>query len=481
MNKKIRIRFAPSPTGNLHIGGARTALFNFLFARHNQGTFILRIEDTDKERSTQEYLNSILDSLKWLELNWDEGPEIGGEYGPYNQIARLDIYSQYIKKLLETKNAYICNCSPERLEQIKTQAQLQKQPPKYDGKCRNANISSLEKGSVIRFKIPQEGITKFNDLIRKEVSFENKLLDDFIIQRSDGTPIYNFTVVIDDLTMEISHVIRGEDHISNTPKQILLYKALGINPPQFAHLPLIFGKDKTRLSKRHGATSVIEYQKQGFLKEALINYLSLLGWSYDDKQEFFTIQELIKNFSLERVSKNPAIFDLEKLYWINGNYIRNLDIDKLTELCLPYLKEAYNLQKEDIKQKYNWIKKIVKLNQDRLKYLAEIVELTNFFFQKKLQYDEKAVEKILLKENPKEILNKVIEKIENLQEFTIENLENVIKQLAEELNINASKIIHPVRVSCTGQSKGPGLFELMAILEKETVLERIKNTITTYC
>jgi glutamyl-tRNA synthetase len=476
---KVRVRFAPSPTGDLHLGGARTALFNFLFARHHQGTFILRIEDTDRERSRDEYLQSILGSLKWLEIKWDEGPEVGGDYGPYFQSARSRIYQEYTQKLLAEKKAYFCLCSPERLANLKKKAQREKKNFGYDGACREKEIYSLppDKKAVVRFKTPKEGTTGFNDLIRGKVTFENNLIDDFIIQRSDGSATYNFTVVVDDITMKISHVIRGEDHISNTAKQLLLYQALNFSPPQFAHLPLIFGKDRARLSKRHGATAVIDYQKQGFLKSALINYLALLGWTYNGVQEFFTLEELIEKFSLEKISKTAAIFDLEKLTWMNGHYIRQLPLDELTELTLPYLTEANLISDEEGLEKYSWIKEIVRLHQERMFTLSEISFLTRYFFEEEVQIEEKLWEKYLRKPGVKEILLAVREKISKNPIFEAGFLEQVIREVAAELEIGAGKVIHPVRVAISGRNFGPGLFEMMEVLGREKVFARLDKVI----
>lgn len=463
---KIKTRFAPSPTGYLHIGGARTALFNWLFAKHHNGNFVLRIEDTDQARSTKEYEDSILASLKWLGLNWDEGP--------YRQTERLHIYREYAYNLLKSGLAYYCFCSSEELEQKRKQAMIEKKPSKYDKKCRNLSpkeIEILQNKSIIpsiRFKIPETGSTKFIDLIRGEISFENSLLDDFIILRSNNLPTYNFTVVIDDILMEITHILRGEDHISNTPKQILLYQSLKANIPQFAHFPLILGHDKSPLSKRHGAVSMIYYQEQGYLSHALVNYLALLGWAYDDKQEFFSIDELVAKFNLSKVSKTGAIFNIEKLDWMNGEYIRALDNNSLTNLVIPYL-NTY-ITKEEAEKKFDWIKSIVKLNKDRIKKLSDIVNLSDFFFIHKLE--KKMFDKY---KNLEEIFIKIIDELKNIEDFSCSKIENVIRKISLEFNLSASKIIHPLRVSLTGKTIGPGLFELMEILGKNETIKRLKE------
>ncbi|MFA5353014.1 MAG: glutamate--tRNA ligase, partial [Thermodesulfovibrionales bacterium] len=327
MTDDIRVRFAPSPTGHLHIGGARTALFNWLLARHNNGTFILRIEDTDTTRSTDEYIDAIIEGMNWLKLSWDEGP--------FRQTDRFDIYRSYVEKLISQGKSYRCYCTPEELEQRRQEAMAQGKPPKYDGRCRHLKEPIEGKPYAVRFLMPQEGRTVVNDLIKGVVEFDNNQLEDLIILRADGTPTYNFVVVVDDIDMRISHVIRGDDHLNNTPKQIHICKALGWEPPAFGHLPMILGADKTRLSKRHGATSVMAYKDEGYLPDALVNYLVRLGWSYGD-QEVFTREELIKCFSMENIGKSASVFNPEKLLWLNSQYINNADPAELVEMVLPF-------------------------------------------------------------------------------------------------------------------------------------------------
>src|SRR4030042_2365529 len=331
LTNTVRVRFAPSPTGYLHIGGARTALFNYLYAKHNKGAFILRIEDTDRTRSTEEYISAIIEGMKWLNLDWDEGP--------YRQVERFDVYRSYTEKLLEEGKAYYCYCSPEELEQRRKEALAKGKSPKYDGRCRDLKEPVPERKPAVRFRMPQEGETIVNDLIRGRIVFDNTHLDDLIIMRSDETPTYNFTVVVDDVDMNITHVIRGDDHINNTPKQIHIYNALGYKVPLFAHLPMILGPDKTRLSKRHGATSVIAYKEMGYLPDALVNYLVRLGWSYGD-QEVFTRDELINYFSFENIGKSSAVFNPEKLLWLNSQYIIKSNPKELGELVIPFLENA---------------------------------------------------------------------------------------------------------------------------------------------
>ena len=375
---EIRVRFAPSPSGHLHIGGARTALYNWLFARQKKGKFILRIEDTDVQRSTEESINAILDGLKWLGLDWDEGPGKEGEFGPYFQSQKQDIYNEHIDKLIKEGKAYPCFCTSEELNAQKEEAKKEKKEYRYNGKCKKMDPEKAKqqlekkKPHVIRIKKNIEGSIIFNDLVKGEINIHSDTIDDFIIRRSDGNPIYNFAVTIDDILMKITHVLRGDDHISNTPKQILLYKALGAEPPLFAHLPMILGEDKTRLSKRHGATAVQEYRDKGFLPEAVCNYLARLGWSYDDSQEIFSIDELIKKFSIEKVSSNPAVFDPKKLKWLNSVYIQKLDIDKKIELAVPFLIKNDLIDQDFADNNSDFLKKIIEIIGDRFKSLEDI-------------------------------------------------------------------------------------------------------------
>lgn len=453
----VRVRFAPAPTGYLHIGGARTALFNWLFAKQHNGKFILRIEDTDVKRSTNDSLNAILDNLNWLGITWDEGP--------YFQSKRLSIYQKYVEKLLQDNKAYYCYCTQEELKAHRKSGK----EPTYDGRCRDLSLSrrkeyeSSGRKPTVRFKT-SSGTTKVNDLIRSELSFDNALFGDFIIVRSDGVPTYNFACSIDDASMEITHVIRGEDHISNTPRQILLYQALGFDIPEFAHLPLILGLDKTPLSKRHGDVAIGHYIQEGYLAEALVNYLSLLGWSTSDSQQIISKQELLSKFSIDRVTKNPAIFDLEKLRWLNGEYIRKLDIDTLTELCISYMNKIQNSK----------FKEIVKLFQERIKTLGDFPRQAEFFFTDKIKYQQEAVEEVLMKNGIREILEQVKTGLSKLDTFDTDSIEKNIRELAVQLKIKASAIIHPLRVALTGSKASPGIFEVMSLLGKDRVQERLE-------
>ncbi|MFH2012709.1 MAG: glutamate--tRNA ligase [Pseudomonadota bacterium] len=458
----IRTRFAPSPTGYLHIGGARTALFNWLFARHFQGKFILRIEDTDRARSTEESIQAIYDGMEWLGLDWDEGP--------YLQTERFSIYREYIEKLIKKGKAYYCYCTPQKLNEKRKLALAEGRKPKYDGKCRELDKPESGEPHVVRFKSPIEGTTVVNDAIKGEVRFENSELDDLIIQRSDGYPTYNFTVVVDDITMEITHVIRGDDHLNNTPKQILLYQALGSSLPQFAHVPMILGTDKTRLSKRHGATSVMAYKELGYLPQALVNYLVRLGWSHGD-QEILSKNELIEKFSLDNVGKSAGIFNPEKLLWLNAHYIKEENPENLADLLIPFIKErGYAVENNEV------LKKITLAFKERSKTLVEMAEASEFFYNKGIEYDKKAAEKFLTPDTVK-IFNFLIERFAQLKTFNQQAIEEVFKEVSSQKDMKLGKIAQPVRVSLTGSTVSPGIYEVVEILGKEKVIDRLKKAV----
>ncbi|MBW2091068.1 MAG: glutamate--tRNA ligase [Deltaproteobacteria bacterium] len=458
---KIRTRFPPSPTGYLHIGSARTALFNWLLARSKGGSFILRIEDTDFQRSTDEATKAVLESLAWLGLDWDEGP--------YYQSERIPIYLEYIRKLLDSGRAYYCHCTPEELDDRRKEAFKQGGKPKYDGKCRGKGLGPAT-GAVVRFQGPQTGTTGWTDLIKGPIEIDNEELDDLIILRSDGIPTYNFAVVVDDLTMGITHVIRGDDHVNNTPRQILLYQALDAVPPEFGHMPLTLGTDKTRLSKRHGATSVLAYREMGYLPEAFLNYLVRLGWSYGD-QEIFSRDELIEKFSLENVGRSAGIFDMEKLNWLNAHYIKESDPVRLAELLMPFI-EQKGLTRPD----KDYLAQAVTTLQPRAKTLAEMADSAEFYLidDKNLEYDPKAAKKFL-KPEIAPILSDLIARLEDMEVFTEEDLEFVFRNLSEAHGLKLGKIAQPVRVALTGRTASPGLFEVMNILGKDRVFARLKK------
>ncbi|MFC1700589.1 glutamate--tRNA ligase [Patescibacteria group bacterium] len=447
-NQEIRVRIAPSPTGLFHIGTARTALFNYLFAKKNNGKFILRIEDTDKERSNEKYEKDILDNLKWLGLNWDESPSY--------QSKRTEVYKKYIKQLLDSGQAFWCEHTKEELEREKKEQIDKKEAPKHI-------CDRKGKKGIIRFHC--SGKIIFNDLIRGKSEFDGELLGDISIARNEQTPLFLLASTIDDAEMGISHIIRGEDHLSNTPKQILINKALKLNIPQYAHLPLILGNDKSKLSKRHGATSVGDYKKQGYLPEAIVNFIALLGWNPGTEKEIFSAKELIESFSLEKVQKSGAVFDIKKLDWLNGNYIRQMDLDELTEKCFPYL------ETKDIK----YAKKIVALEQERLKKISEIGELTKFFFK---EPDYKLELLIWKKMDLKEVKNNLellLKELSKIDDFEAKSLEGVIMPLTEKSGVG--ELLWPFRVALSGQKASPGPFEIAEVLGKEKTLKRIKYAI----
>ncbi len=472
----VRVRFAPSPTGALHIGGARTALFNWLFARNQKGKFILRIEDTDRERSTLEANRAIFEGLEWLGLDWDEGPNVGGPFGPYHQTERVEIHQKHAEQLLKEGKAYYCFCTPEELDRKRKEAEARKEAPRYDGHCRKLSEADIknkvESGipRVVRFLLPPVGETAVDDLVRGKVVFKNELLDDFVILKSDGFPTYNFACIVDDHLMEITHVIRGDDHLSNTPRQILLYQAFGWALPKFAHIPMILGKDKARLSKRHGATSVIEYSKMGYLPEAMVNYIAKLGWGCGD-QEIFSRDELVEKFSLAGVNKNPAVFDVEKLGWLNGQYIRKILPERLFDMCEPLLIEAYGTH--DI----GYMKKVVSAFRDRLVLIPDIVSLSGYFFKDDFEYDPKGVEKYFKPENSKKILETLKERLGKVEPFAKENIEPVFKQLAAEMNVKLGIVIHPCRLALTGRLESPPMYDVVEILDRKKVEERLAKAL----
>jgi glutamyl-tRNA synthetase len=464
----VRVRFAPSPTGHLHIGGARTALFNWLYAKHNRGTFILRIEDTDRTRSTEEFIDSIIEGMKWLDLAWDEGP--------YRQTDRFDVYRSYAEKLLKEGKAYYCYCSPEELEQRRQEALAQGRSIKYDGRCRDLKSPIPERNPAIRFRMPQEGEAAVDDLIKGKVVFDNSQLDDLIIVRSDGTPTYNFTVVADDVDMNITHVIRGDDHLNNTPKQIHIYRALGYKIPLFAHLPMILGSDKTRLSKRHGATSVLAYKEAGYLPGALINYLVRLGWSHED-QEIFTEEELIAFFSFDNVGKSASIFNPEKLLWLNSQYIIHSTPEYLADLVRPFLVREKIIGENQVLDK-EWLSKAIMTLKERAKTLIELADSLRYYISENIEYNLKAKEKFLT-ENNLASLREVSGSLKGLNNFTAPEIEKIFLSVVERLQTKLGSIAQPVRVAMTGKTESPGIFEVIEIVGKEKTLKRLEKAINT--
>jgi glutamyl-tRNA synthetase len=464
---QVRSRFAPSPTGYLHIGGARTALFNFLFARHNGGKFILRIEDTDRERSTPEAIKAILDAMSWLNLDWDEGP--------FYQTERYPLYRQKIQLLLAEGKAYPCVCTSAELDAKRQQAQKEKRKPMYDGTCRPPEgvIPALptDKPYTVRFRSPRGGSTIVDDVVKGQVVFDNHELDDLIIARSDGTPTYNFCVVVDDIDMDITHIIRGDDHLANTPRQIVLYQALGHSLPQFAHLPLILGTDKARLSKRHGATSVMAYRDMGYLPEAVLNYLVRLGWSHGD-QEIFPRAELIGKFSLESVGKSAGVFNPEKFLWVNSHYLKERPLPQLADDVIPYIvAKGY-----PVPQDKSWLEKMVKTLRDRSKTLVELVDSATFYLTDDIPIDEKAAKKFLTPQ-VREPIAKLIERLTALDDFAEANIEQTFSAVLQEMGLSMGELAQPVRVALTGSTVSPGIQEVIAVLGKERTLRRLSSAL----
>jgi len=469
----VSVRFAPSPTGFLHIGGARTAIFNWLFAKKHGGTFYLRIEDTDQARSGEEMTQAILDSLRWLGVDWQ------GE--PIRQSSRFPEYRKHVEQLLGEGKAYRCFCSPEELAAAREKAQAEKKNFRYDSKCRHLSAEESERRAkseerfAIRFIVPQDGATNFADHVHGEVSFENNTLDDFVILRSDGLPTYHLAVVIDDHAMGITHIIRGDDHISNTPKQVLLYRAFGWEMPVFAHVPLILGPDKSRLSKRHGATAVGEYQRKGILPEALFNFLALLGWSPGDDREVISREELIQFFDLKDISSRNAVFDEKKLQWMNSQYLAQTSTEKLAPLVADAFVEASVLTRDWISAHQNYFSKVVELLKGRMRVMPEFVEFGSYFFHEPVEFEAAARVKHWKTPEGAEYLNTLAERLQGLKEFTLENTEATFRAYAEEIGQTAGKLIHPARLALTGFGVSPGLFEVMVLLGKKKVIARLKK------
>jgi glutamyl-tRNA synthetase len=460
MTAKIRTRFAPSPTGYLHIGGARTALFSWLFARHHGGEFVLRIEDTDQQRSTDESTRAILDAMTWLGLSWDEGP--------YFQARRVDIHREMVEKLIGEGRAYYCTCTPEELENKRNTALAEGRKPKYDGTCRDRGLKKSP-GSVVRFRGTETGVTVVEDLVKGNIIFNNEELDDLIIERGDGYPTYNFAVVVDDAMMNITHVIRGDDHINNTPRQILLYRALGFDVPKFAHVPMILGPDKARLSKRHGATSVMAYKEMGYLPEALVNYLVRLGWSHGD-QEIFSTSELIELFDFSSVGKSPSVFNPEKLLWLNAHYIKEAPPSRLYDDMATLWPPSIDTSDKDFTQK------VISDLRTRVKTLAELAGAADFYFAGQIQYDTEAAGKFLTPEILPH-LKELAGRISSVEDFGKEGLEAFLKAFIEEKAIKFKAIAQPLRLALTGKTVSPGIDEVMATLGKKRVARRLEDAV----
>lgn len=506
-DQQIRVRFAPSPTGYLHVGGARTALYNWLYARKNGGVFVLRIEDTDAARSTEESYRAIVDAMEWLGLDWDEGPGKGGPFGPYLQSARQVLYHTEARRLIDKGAAYRCFCTTEELEEIRSEALEQKTSTRYDGRCRRLPEDEVGRRlqkklpHVIRFRVP-EGETRFHDVVRGPIVFQNAEIDDFVLMRSDGKPTYNFAATVDDAKMRISHVIRGDDHISNTPKQVLLCKALEYPLPKFAHLPMILGSDRTRLSKRHGAASVQEFRRMGYLSDSLVNYLALLGWAYDDKAEFFTREGLVKRFSLAKVSKNPAAFDPDKLDHIDGEHFKRLDAMKRVALVYARLREDGVLP-PDYRPR-EWVPArapaagsagqaapegaengfyreeaprlafILQVMGTRVRNVKDAPGKLAYFYKDAYPVDGEAAATHLGSSGARSRVAALADRLEAVDPFERSEIERATRALAEELGVGAADLIHPCRVAVTGQGVSPDIFSVIHLVGREKTVERLR-------
>lgn len=483
MDSSLKVRFAPSPTGPLHIGGARSALFNWLLARKFGGTMVVRIEDTDLERSSRESEENILGALIWLGLDWDEGIKKGGENGPYRQTERLQTYTEAADKLLNQGQAYYCYCTEEELEAERQACLAKGEDPRYLGKCRNlteedrVRLEAEGRKKVIRFKVPDDENVVVEDLVRGNVVFESNGIGDYVIVKSDGIPTYNFAVILDDALMGITHVVRGEEHLSNTPRQLLLYNALGLTPPGFAHVSLILGKDRTKMSKRHGATSIEAYKSQGYLPEALVNFLVLLGWSPEGEEEIFSLEELVQRFSLDRVAKNPAVFDIDKLNWLNGQYIRKTPVERITDMAIPFLRDAGYIQEEITNETYEWLKLIVVSVQEYLAYVAQITDHVGIYFNDQVKIEDDEAAEVLKDENVPLVMTAFKDKINEMEEITPENTKALLKSLTKELKLGGKKVYMPLRVALTGQTHGPELYYIIPILGRDRILVRLAQTV----
>jgi nondiscriminating glutamyl-tRNA synthetase len=485
MSNEVRVRYAPSPTGHLHIGNARTALFNYLYARNNGGKFIIRIEDTDKKRNIEGGEESQLKYLKWLGIDWDESVDVGGEYGPYRQSERNDIYETYYIQLLESGQAYKCYCTEEELE-AEREAQTERgETPHYSGKCRHLSASersqfeSEGRKPSIRILVPEARTFTFDDMVKGVVSFESEGMGDWVIIKKDGTPTYNFAVTIDDYLMNITHVLRGDDHISNTPKQLLVYEAFGWEPPVFGHMTLIVNESRKKLSKRDESIIqfIEQYEELGYLPEALFNFITLLGWSPAGEEEIYAKEEFIAIFDASRLSKSPALFDKQKLMWMNNQYMKKVEIDRVVDLALPHLIKAGRLSTDMTDEQKQWTKSLIALFQEKMSFGAEIVELTDMFFKDDAEYEEEAKE-VLTGEQVPEVLKAFTQELDQLQNFHAEEIKAAMKAVQKSTGQKGKNLFMPIRAAVTGQTHGPDLPQAIELLGKTKVQMRINKIIS---
>ena len=479
--EKMRVRFAPSPTGPFHIGGARSALFNWLLAKKTGGAFVLRIEDTDLERSTQESEDNICAALKWLGITWDEGVDIGGPYAPYKQTQRLDTYTKYAQELIAAGKAYYCYCTEAELEAQREELAKNNETPRYTGKCHELTAEQQEqlraegRKPTIRFRVPANQDIIIPDMVRGTVTFDSNSVGDFVIVKSDGIPTYNYAVVIDDYLMNITHVIRAEEHLSNTPRQVLLYQALGWELPTFGHISLILGKDRTKMSKRHGATSVDQYKNLGYLPEALVNFLALLGWSPSGEREIFSTEELIQEFSMDGVAKNPAVFDVDKLNYINEQYIKALSDDKYFELCLPYLQAAGYTDGRD----EQWLRELVAFTKERVPYLSKVTDEVAFFFTDEYTFEDEQAKTVLQEETAKGVVEIFIAQIQAAEKLDAASVQAALKATVKESKLKGAKVYMPIRVALTGNVHGPDLAKIVALFGLDRCIERMQKMLAS--
>ncbi|QOR66746.1 glutamate--tRNA ligase [Cytobacillus suaedae] len=485
MTKEIRVRYAPSPTGHLHIGNARTALFNYLFARNQNGKFIIRIEDTDQKRNIAGGEESQLKYLKWLGINWDESTDVGGEFGPYRQSERTDIYAKYTQELLEKGLAYKCYCTEEEIEKEREEQIEKGEMPRYSGKHRNltreeqAAFESEGKLPSIRFRVPEGKIYAFNDMVKGEISFESDGIGDFVIVKKDGTPTYNYAVAVDDHLMQISHVLRGEDHISNTPKQMMIYEGFGWDTPIFGHMTLIVNESRKKLSKRDESIIqfIEQYEELGYLPEALFNFIALLGWSPGGEEEIFTKEKFIEIFDSNRLSKSPALFDTQKLTWMNNQYVKQIDVERLVDLSLPHLIKAGRLKSDLSEQEMDWAKELITLFQEKMSFGAQIVELTELFFTEDVSFEEEAIE-VLKEEQVPSVLTAFLDEVKALSTFGAEEIKAAMKNVQKSTGFKGKQLFMPIRVATTGQTHGPDLPKAIHLLGKDKIIARLSKQIS---
>lgn len=482
MTNEVRVRYAPSPTGHLHIGNARTALFNYLYARNTGGKFIIRIEDTDKKRNIEGGEESQLRYLKWLGIDWDEGVDVGGEYGPYRQSERNDLYKKHYDELLANGKAYKCYCTEEELEQEREEQSARGETPQYSGKCAHLTPEEQQKRAEegrkpsIRFRVPKGEVITFKDIVKDEISFETDGIGDFVIVKKDGTPTYNFAVAVDDYLMKMTHVLRGEDHISNTPKQIMIFHAFGWEAPIFGHMTLIVNENRKKLSKRDESIIqfIEQYKELGYLPQALFNFIGMLGWSPVGEEEIFSKEQFIEIFDPARLSKSPAVFDSQKLMWLNNQYVKQLELDELVDITLPHLVKVGKVSEAASADEIEWASKLIGLHQEKISYGAEIVELTELFFKKEITYNREA-RSVLDEEQVPEVLGALAEEIEKLDSFTADHIKAAIKAVQKATGHKGKNLFMPIRVAATGQTHGPDLPQAIELLGKETILTRLKS------